>query len=647
MTSQPTPDAAEQRSREATLHSPRAVHGVMPSGASGGLRVLLLCRRYAWLLIALPLLTLLLQYVSIPDQPARYTVRTRVMIGDEPMLSLPSPMAQMGFSRRDTRYIETMVAALKSGEVLRRVADRLALADHPQFRDAAQSGGSADKLGHVVLALQRRLTAKQVERTRLADVTYIGTDPELAVKVLNCLGEVFLEWETERDIASAGKIAAYIQSQREKLESDVESVEKEIADLVSRESLAALSPGDRAGPLGLAHASRRVVDAAIAKLEAQKRLDLAKEASPGSAVEVETARAREDAAREVLRDLEGKARERARAGARLAALQRKLADRRSAMATLLENTHESGALAELLTLKSRVVSAAVRPRSPVAQHHGRELAQAFGVGLVLAIGLVFALDLLDGSVRTVADVEESVGTPFLGAASHVGMPQPVPGAARPLLAEHCPRADQSFRMLWQHVRPAAGSGGACLVVASPSHKEGRTTVAVDLAAAAARAGQRVLLVDGDLRSPDLHERMGGERSPGLAEVLAGEVEPGEATRETGVEGLFLLPAGAERPGRGLDGGGLGRLTEWASAAYDVVLFDSPALCVVADGAALAEAAGAVLFVARAGRTSCLVERRWVEQMRHLGVEVLGTFINDVRGPQHDYLLYGSTRWPFA
>jgi len=197
------------------------------------------------------------------------------------------------------------------------------------------------------------------------------------------------------------------------------------------------------------------------------------------------------------------------------------------------------------------------------------------------------------------------------------------------------------------VRPAAGNGGACLVVASPSHKEGRTTVGVDLAAAAARAGQRVLLVDGDLRSPDLHVRMGIERSPGLAEVLAGEVEPGDATRETGVAGLSLIPAGAERPSPGLDAAGLARLVEWASAAYGFVLFDSPALCSATDGAALAGAAGAVLFVARAGRTSCLVERRWVEQMQHLGVEVLGAFINDVRGPQHDYLLYGSARWPFA
>ncbi len=119
------------------------------------------------------------------------------------------------------------------------------------------------------------------------------------------------------------------------------------------------------------------------------------------------------------------------------------------------------------------------------------------------------------------------------------------------------------------------------------------------------AGRRVLLVDADLRRPQLHQMFKIPKSPGLSDLLMGGVTPSEALIESSVPGLFLLTAGTDvaSPSDALDSQRLTQLIEGFDEDFDLVVLDCPPVLPVADATIIANAATSVLFVVGSGTTS--------------------------------------------
>ena len=132
--------------------------------------------------------------------------------------------------------------------------------------------------------------------------------------------------------------------------------------------------------------------------------------------------------------------------------------------------------------------------------------------------------------------------------------------------------------------------------------EGKTMIASGLAISLAMVGRRVLLVDADMRRPQLHRVFGCPRSPGLANIMAGEAKPSEALLKSTVTGLFVLPAGADVGDTSdlLDSERLTRLIEGFRKVFDLVIVDCPPVMALADASIMANAASSVLFVVGAG-----------------------------------------------
>ena len=170
-----------------------------------------------------------------------------------------------------------------------------------------------------------------------------------------------------------------------------------------------------------------------------------------------------------------------------------------------------------------------------------------------------------------------------------------------------------------------------LLVASASADDGRTTVAANLAIAAAEAGHQVLLVDCDLRLPTLHERFGLSQSPGLTELLIDALDPAPL-RETATAGLRVLTAGRTPPNPGelIASRRLATTLERLRDGCDLMIVDSPPIGVVGDAAVLATLVDGVLFVARSGRTKRDDARRAREQLDRVGARMLGTALTNAR-----------------
>ncbi|MBL8064925.1 MAG: polysaccharide biosynthesis tyrosine autokinase [Chthonomonadaceae bacterium] len=254
------------------------------------------------------------------------------------------------------------------------------------------------------------------------------------------------------------------------------------------------------------------------------------------------------------------------------------------------------------------------------------LALAAIVGLVL--GCIFALvrdvalDRVNSSTEASAIAEKEI----LGRI-------PLRASARsPLIADpQRARAFEAYRILRTSIL-LAGPDKKAFIVTSSVPKEGKTTVAGNLAVAMALEGKRTVLIDGNLRNPAIHKLFKVDRDKGLTDVLAGNVGLDEALKTTDIANLAILTAGADAPNSTemVASAAMKDLIQKISAQADVVLVDSPSAFGYADTQSLVTVVKDVLFVTQLEQPSKPQMREAVGMVDFAGGHVLGVILNKDR-----------------
>jgi len=269
----------------------------------------------------------------------------------------------------------------------------------------------------------------------------------------------------------------------------------------------------------------------------------------------------------------------------------------------------------------RVVAAPSASRA--SPHPGRNAILALILAVLIAPALVVLVDRQDRKVRRPAELKRLSGTALLTS---------IPKQA--FAAPGDPRAARAFERLRDSViffdpdrRPTS------VAIASPLAGEGRTTVAVGLAGSFARAGRRVVLVDGDLRAPSVAARMGMLATPGLSDVLSGYEVDAALRRVEGFEGeLTVLPGGSPTasPAELLGSEAMSELLVSLSQDFDFVVIDTPPLLVTSGGLALVSRASGMVGVARLNHTPRDAVRRMMPLVAGAGARVLGMVATEAR-----------------
>jgi capsular exopolysaccharide synthesis family protein len=170
-----------------------------------------------------------------------------------------------------------------------------------------------------------------------------------------------------------------------------------------------------------------------------------------------------------------------------------------------------------------------------------------------------------------------------------------------------------------------------VVVTSSAPGEGKTAVSTNLSLALAQAGHRVLLIDGDMRKPRVHEVFSQPLAPGLSNLLVGDKQVSEAIKESPQQGLWMMPAGTfpPNPAELLGSKKFKDLTTFLQQYFDWVIIDTPPVMAVTDASIAANLAHGVLFVVGAEMTSKRVAQRAVEQLEMSQARFLGAVLNRV------------------
>ena len=292
-----------------------------------------------------------------------------------------------------------------------------------------------------------------------------------------------------------------------------------------------------------------------------------------------------------------------------------------------------------------VVDKAPLPTKPNATRTTQNILFALAAALVLGGGLAFLLEYLRFTIRTPEELDQVYGMSTLGVIGevahedhHGAIQYQTVTAERPLSPPS--EAFRALRTNLQFANPNAPVRSLLVTSAGPG--EGKTFVASNLAISLAQAGQRVLLVDADLRRPSLHRVFGLHRQPGLSNlVIHHSADPAEFLQPTAVENLWLLPSGAHPPNPAEVLGSIraAEVMEQLKGLADIVIYDSPPSATVTDGVVLASRVDAVIHVVLANATRPDMVVRLKGALEKVGAQVLGPVLNRVNVGDLGYYSY--------
>ena len=292
------------------------------------------------------------------------------------------------------------------------------------------------------------------------------------------------------------------------------------------------------------------------------------------------------------------------------------------------------------TVTATIIRPAATPSSPTTPKAAQNLALGLLLGLMLGVGQALLRDTLNTVVRSEHDIARVTERPVIGSImldqSLVDGPRTVIASPRSLRAESYRRLRTNLQFL------GLEDGRRAIVVTSTVSGEGKTTTAINVATTMAAAGERVLLIDADLRRPRIADQLGLEGAAGLTTVLIGQAALDDVVQPQGDSGLDVLASGPipPNPSELLGFPEMKALLDEATHRYDIVILDTPPLLPVTDAAILSHVTSGALIVvgSRVVRRPELASA--LESLDHVDTRVLGLVLNKVQKQDEDHYGYG-------
>ncbi|MBM3297514.1 MAG: polysaccharide biosynthesis tyrosine autokinase, partial [Candidatus Aminicenantes bacterium] len=328
-----------------------------------------------------------------------------------------------------------------------------------------------------------------------------------------------------------------------------------------------------------------------------------------------------------------------------------------------QETQVSARVTGQRTSDIRIVDKALQPDRPVSPNVMRNILMSVMWGLFLGLGLAFAVEFMDTSLKSPEDLEKLTGLSALGLIPSYGgdakssylhyysygkPPKPAQAGAdkQPpsieLINHHDPNlaVSEAYRTIRTSIlfSQTDRSGGKVMSFTSAFPQEGKTTTAVNMAVSFAQLEEKTLLIDCDLRKPRVHKVFKVRNTVGLSNILTGRVQPREAIQSTMVDSLKILPCGPipPNPAELLNSARMRELLEALRSTFSHIVVDTPPMLFVSDAAIMGSLSDLTVIVLRPEKAYRKPFLKMLSELEKAKAHVVGVVFNDVNIRRNTY-----------
>ncbi|HEF5873620.1 TPA: polysaccharide biosynthesis tyrosine autokinase [Burkholderia cenocepacia] len=501
----------------------------------------------------------------------------------------------------------------------------------------AQFVVTAESKQVVLVDLQKKLVIanRGKDQSGVIGVSYESRDPVRAAAVLNAIADNYVRQNANRKAATAEKSLAFLSDQVPTVERQLRTAEDRLNAYQARHEIVDLTEQAKA-----MLTQSTTVHASLFELE-QKRLALASTLTPAHpeliAVDrqIAAARAQIGTVNDAIRRLPDAQRN-------IVRLRRDVTVQTEIYVGLLNSIQQLRVATASKIGNVRVIDRAIVPDEPVRPKPVLVTAIAALVGLVLGTCGVIGRAVLFGGITDPAEIERDTGLnvmatiPYSAAQRRLAQRAVAAQGAAPLLSLARPNepAVEALHSLCTALRFQLldWPEGNRVLITGPSAGVGKSFVSANVAALLGQSGQRVLLIDGDLRRGELAKRFGVRPDTGLSTVLRGGASFEDTVVRDIAPNVDLLPAGprTDRPVELLSSDRLAALLTHVGRDYGLVLLDAPPLLPVTDATVLAAHADTILLAARSGVTTAGELLESAKRIERVGARTTAVVFNGFR-----------------
>jgi len=319
------------------------------------------------------------------------------------------------------------------------------------------------------------------------------------------------------------------------------------------------------------------------------------------------------------------------------ALNRDLETNERMLQIVLNRLKETSIAGQIQTNNVRVQDLAEPPRIPIKPKKALNIGLAIIVGILGGIGLAFFREYMDTTLKDPRDIAVLLQLTVLGSVPKIRFNKKTMHKKTDIdrIVEKDPHSlvTESYRSIRTNLlfslNPSDSS--ASIVVTSSVPREGKTLTAVNLAILFANSGERVLLVDADLRKPRIHTVFNDNNEFGLSSFLLGEKDFDSVIKYSGIDNLYLVTAGKgiHKPAELISSKDTNIFLEKARARFSKVIIDTPPVAIITDAAILSSMCSGVVLVAEGSKATENLLGRSKDLLQRVNAKIFGVIVNNI------------------
>lgn len=585
----------------------------------------------------------------------------------------------------DDQYMETQYALLQSRSLAERVAEVLNLLSDERYAD--QSLPRDARLNEAASMIVDNLRVSPEGRSRVINVQYISPYPSEAARITNALVETFIQTNLERKYNTTAYAREFVEERLQTTRQALEESERRLVEYASNADILEID-AEGAGSLdatSIISLNQELAGAESARIEAEQRYreaqnnpttramleseDLSRLRArrselnaeyqeklgtfkPGypdmqqlqaridsldEEVELEragiltalgadyrAAQAREASLRERVNELRAELQDLRDRRIDYTIIQREVDTNRTQYEALLQRMKEISVASGVGSSQVSIIDRALVPNVPFEPNLLRSLLQSLILSLAAGIALAFGLNYIDDTIKTPDDVKNKLGLASIGVVPKAKSNKDI--VSTELSDPRSPISEAFFSTRTALQFTTSSGAPRSLLMTSTKPGEGKTSSTVALAMAFAKIGQRVLIIDADMRKPSFVADSGA--SIGLSGLLTREADLMQNVVASRHESLFLLPAGVipPNPAELLSSPRLKHLINEAEAAFDLVIVDSPPVLSFTDAPLLGSLCEGAVIIIQSGSIRTPSATRTIGRLLESQSNLLGAIL---------------------